>query len=225
MLKCADVFVDSCEKAKDVLESNIFKYVGGLYVAQEYEAGTEEEDEEAYQLIEKRNEKLDEHITNILKAIHSAISIHLEKLTLSGVKANPEDLGRAICRIKSVELDGIRLTASEMKKVYKKIIACESLALKDLTYMATASMNFFCHEDVLGKTNPKLFASVAIRMESLKAMVDSRVATAVLDKIINCSDIKLQKLKLGNISNKIFLSTFFLVKVLFNWVLSLSQFY
>ena len=206
-MKCAEIFVNSCDRAKDVLESNIFKYIGGLYVTQEYEDYDEEEDAEALQLLEKRNVELDEHISKILKAIHSEDNIYLEQLTLSGVKPNPEDLGMAICRIKSVELDGMRLPASDMKKVYKKIIACESLVLEDLTYLATASMHFFCHEDVLGKTNPKLFASVAIRMESLKAMVDARVAAAVLDKILNCSDIKLRKLKLGNTSNKMFFET------------------
>ena len=207
MLKCAEISVSSCDRAKEVLESNIFNFIGGLHVTQETISYEPDTYEEAFELLQKKSEELDEHVTKMLKAIHSEDDIYLEQLTLSGVKPNPEDLGMAICRIKSVELDGMRLPASDMKKVYKKIIACESLVLEDLTYLATASMHFFCHEDVLGKTNPKLFASVAIRMESLKAMVDARVAAAVLDKILNCSDIKLRKLKLGNTSNKMFFET------------------
>ena len=202
MLKCAEISVSSCDRAKEVLESNIFNFIGGLHVTQETISYEPDTYEEAFELLQKKSEELDEHITKMLKAIHSADTLHLEKLTLSGaVKPNPEDLGMAICRIKSVELDGINLLASEMRKVYKKIIAADSLVLEDFTYLATASMKFFCNEDVLGKTNPKLFASVAIRMKSMKAMVDAKVARAVLDKVINCSDIKLKKLKLGNTSN------------------------
>ena len=174
LMKSATLVVYYEEKAKMLLRSNLFKYVGTLVIA--------ECD------VNKHRKPFYDSFNKVLRSIHESEVLYLESLLIYGTKPNCEDLAKAICRIKEVKLNCENLTS----KFYKIIAECETLVTESYTYVARIG-----NPAKVGFTDTKLFAEVAARMVTFKVSIDVRVAAAVLDKIHDSTNLKLQHLELN----------------------------
>ena len=175
--KSLELRVGASVFAKKLLASKFFVYVGTLYISEECCCDSD----------------FNKNITEILRIISGSKVLQLETLRLHGTKPNPDVLANAMCRIKSVTLQSVRFSASDLKKIYRKIVSCKSLELEAFCYSQLTSEDA---DTILSKTDPDLFAEVVIRMRLFGGTVDKKLAKAVLDKAHDSQDSKLEILDL-----------------------------
>ena len=121
--KSLELRVGASVFAKKLLASKFFVYVGTLYISEECCCDSD----------------FNKNITEILRIISGSKVLQLETLRLHGTKPNPDVLANAMCRIKSVTLQSVRFSASDLKKIYRKIVSCKSLVLEAFCYSQLTS--------------------------------------------------------------------------------------
>lgn len=172
------ILIRSSFFVRKVLESRFFVHVGGLHIGEAVE--------HCCDVVYNRN------LTDLLRVI-SWNKNELHTLKINGTKPNPDVLANAISKIRYVELTNLRLTANDLKRIYKKIVTCKTLITECFVFEHTGPNPTEAATTML-KTDPELFAEVAVRLKVFGAVVDRRLAKAILDKVYDCPGRKLEVL-------------------------------
>ena len=140
-MRCAELLVDSREKAKQLLRGDLFTGVGTLYISGSVDLNVDytgfEDD-----LKDDEGHSYNDYLNEMLTCISECDETKLDTLKISYTQVNPDVLGEVVCKMSSVELEDVGWKTSEnLEHFLQKIINCQSLSLQSLTYKD------FCIED------------------------------------------------------------------------------
>ena len=177
--------------AELLLQSNLFMSIGTLHIA-----GDTCESEQYHNYHEKELACAYDTIDGMLYSIAESTVHQLKCLKMSGTNPNPDALGKAVCKIPTVEIDEVIFrTSDDLEHFLNQIISCESLVLQSFTF----NYGLFRSTKgtrVLNGIDQRLLSLVAVKMKYFKISVDVNLAEAILLSIGECKDIQLQDLEL-----------------------------
>ena len=192
LMRCAELLVDSREKAKQLLKGDLFTGVGTLYISGSVDLNVDftgfEDD-----LKDDEGHSYNDYLNEMLTCISECDETKLNTLKISYTQVNPDVLGEVVCKMSSVELEDVGWKTSEnLEHFLQKIINCQSLSLQSLTYKD------FCIEDcdIWRDTDPYLLGIVAVKMKEFRVTANVIIADALVKTIVECRDLKLEVFKL-----------------------------